>query len=249
MSEVLDGWHVMFQRDSLNFLHSYTTKTFSRDENASSSLVAEASYFWAFSAAENGTCTKRKAVLVPGKDCRVFQRRAAELLAGTKEQTEPVNSSSSRQYCLTGSLAWSPASAALPLFPVFLSAPKYSLIMGNANRKKLQCGITEIPTKFELTVCAHRHEHINCGVFFLWRAVLSQSALWNPLLDHTHVQKATGFGFFPCLLTLTHRKNYCSYETAKIIKTIKQLHSCDVLSFLLLLLCSLTHRFTKFSSW
>lgn len=93
-----------------------------------------------------------------------------------------------------------------------------------------QCSIAEVPTKPKSTVCARTRVHKQLCFVFLLRPMLSVS-LWKPI-SRLHVcTQGHWVWFFPCLLTLTHRKNYCSYETAKIIKTIKQIHSCDVLSF------------------
>lgn len=194
-------------------------------------------YLGAFSAA-----AQRKTIEVLSNSCGGCSEKQLRCRKKGTNKTHELHNSSFKYYYLTASLVWSPTIAAF-LLAVLLTPPKSRWNMGNSNGKALQHSLTEIPRKFKYCTLMHT------SILILFSSPPEssfQSVPWHQFTDHMHAQKATVL-LFSCLLILTPRKNYCSYETAKVTKTIEQLHSCAVLSFLLFR--SVTHRFTKFSSW
>lgn len=75
----------MFQRDSLTFLHSYTTKSSALHKTASSSFVAEAP---SVPSVQKSVCTKRKATLVTVKAVECLGEHPSCWKEGRKEGTD-----------------------------------------------------------------------------------------------------------------------------------------------------------------
>lgn len=102
----------------------------------------------------------------------------------------------------------------------------------NGKRKKLQHSLTEIPRKFNYST--YMHTGLLILLFFLCSQEVSVSpvhrlSLW-PIhsqihVSHTHVQKATGFGFFLLtnpypqekLVQLWDSKSYQNNETTTFL--------------------------------
>lgn len=79
--------------------------------------------------------------------------------------------------------------------------------------------------------CIHMHEHIDCSSCSFASWAMFVVSLWTKLVDR--VEKDRGFYFF--LAHCYPQEKFTVTRQLKLTKTIKQLHSCDVLSFLLLL--------------
>lgn len=156
-------------------------------------------------------------------------------------KTHKLHNSSFRSYYFPGPIS---NHCCLPSFYCLTHSPQVQVKYGEFKweKKKLTHSLSEIPRKCKY--CIHMHTGILFCFLFLQSHSFSQALDTNSQVIHRDRRLLDLV--FSCLLILTPTKNYWRYETAVVTKTIKQLHSCGVLSFLFR---SVTHRFTKISSW
>lgn len=162
-------------------------------------------------------------------------------VAGRKETTKPINYTTAPSSYIT-SLVWSPTIAAFPLFAILLTLPKYRWNMGNSSGKRKNYNTVRLKFPENASTVhkyTHAHRYIYCFLF-LQSHSFSQALDTNSQVIHRN-RKLLDL-VFSCLLILTPTKNYWRYETAEVTKTIKQLHSCGVLSFFISFSYSQIHK-------